>query len=91
MLERGVPRTLSLVLLAALMLAASALNAFARLELFGLAAAATGFAFGGVQGVVPAVASEVFGLRNLATNYSMLQMGPAFCKSAPIPAQRGLQ
>ena len=79
MLEQDVPRTLSLVFLAALTLAAALLNAFARLEVFGISAALTGFAFGGFQGVVPAVASEIFGLKHLATNYSLLQLGPAFC------------
>ena len=31
---------------------------------------------------MPAVASEIFGLKHLATNYSLLQLGPAFC--APL-------
>ena len=74
------PRTVSLVVLALLALAACFLNAFAHVEWFATAAGVTGFAFGGMQGIVPALASEIFGLRYLATNYSMLQMGPAFCK-----------
>ena len=45
---------------------------------------AAGFAFGGFQGAVPAVASEIFGLKHLATNYSLLQLAPAFCAPAPL-------
>ncbi|KAK9916344.1 hypothetical protein WJX75_001567 [Coccomyxa subellipsoidea] len=79
MSERDMPRTVSLIFLSALTFVACLLNAFARLEFFGISAAVTGFAFGGFQGVVPAIASEIFGLRNLATNYSLLQLGPALC------------
>ena len=78
--EQDMPRTVSLVVLALLALAACFLNAFAHVEWFATAAGVTGFAFGGIQGIVPALASEIFGLRYLATNYSMLQMGPALCK-----------
>ena len=74
------PRTVSLVVLAVLTLAACFLNAFAQIEWFATAAGVTGFAFGGIQGIVPALASEIFGLRYLATNYSMLQLGPAICE-----------
>lgn len=82
--EHNLPRTVSLIILSALTFVACLLNAFARLEFFGISAAVTGFAFGGFQGVVPAIASEIFGLRNLATNYSLLQLGPAIC--APLLA-----
>jgi len=74
------PRTVSLVVLTVLTLAASFLNAFAQVEWFATAAGVTGFAFGGMQGIVPALASEIFGLRYLATNYSMIQVGPAICE-----------
>ncbi|CAK0754435.1 hypothetical protein CVIRNUC_002297 [Coccomyxa viridis] len=77
--EQDVPRTVSLIVLSVLALVACFLNAFAQIEWFATAAGVTGFAFGGIQGIVPALASEIFGLRNLATNYSMLQIGPAFC------------
>lgn len=76
------PRTVSLVVLAVLTLVACFLNAFAQIEWFATAAGVTGFAFGGIQGIVPALASEIFGLRYLATNYSMLQVGPALCERA---------
>ena len=78
--EQDVPRTVSLIVLSVLALVACFLNAFAQIEWFATAAGVTGFAFGGIQGIVPALASEIFGLRNLATNYSMLQIGPAFCE-----------
>ena len=44
-----VPRTVSLVVLAALTVAAALLNAFATLPLLGLAAFLSGFSFGGFQ------------------------------------------
>ena len=78
--HQDMPRTVSLVVLAVLTLAACFLNAFAQIEWFATAAGVTGFAFGGMQGIVPALASEIFGLKYLATNYSMLQLGPAICK-----------
>ncbi|CAL5227480.1 g10457 [Coccomyxa viridis] len=76
---QDMPRTVSLVVLAVLTLTACFLNAFAQIEWFATAAGVTGFAFGGCQGIVPALASEIFGLKYLATNYSLLQLGPALC------------
>ncbi|KAK9831891.1 hypothetical protein WJX81_006335 [Elliptochloris bilobata] len=73
----NVPRTVSLVALAALAVGAALLNAFATLPLLGLAAFLSGFTFGGFQGVVPAVTSELFGLQHFATNYALTQLGPA--------------
>jgi hypothetical protein len=78
MREQDMPRTVSLVCLAGLTFAACMLNAFAGLRFFGISSAVTGFAFGGIQGIVPAIASEIFGIRSLATNYALLQLGPAF-------------
>jgi len=51
-----VPRTLSLVALAALTVAAALLNAFATLPLLGAAAFLSGFTFGGLQARRPAPA-----------------------------------
>ena len=48
--ERDVPRTVSLVFLAALTALAAALNAVSRIELLGPAAFLSGLAFGGFQG-----------------------------------------
>jgi hypothetical protein len=30
-----------------------------------------------MQGITPAITSELFGLQNFATNYAIVQMGPA--------------
>ncbi len=30
-----------------------------------------------LQGITPAITSELFGLQNFATNYAIIQMGPA--------------
>ena len=56
---------------------AALLNAFSDLDLLNGAAFLSGFAFGGAQGLTPSVTSELFGLRNFASNYSALQLGPA--------------
>eukprot|EP00884_Botryococcus_braunii_P011942 jgi/Botrbrau1/20749/Bobra.0058s0077.1 len=77
MRERGVPRTVSLVGLMVCTMLTAALNAFITLPLMPVSAFLTGFTFGGMQGVVPAVTSEIFGLRNFATNYALVQLGPA--------------
>ena len=77
MRTRSVPRTVSVIFLSGLTMLAALLNAGQRLEFLGLASLLSGFAFGGFQGVVPAITSEIFGLRNFATNYAMVQLGPA--------------
>lgn len=73
----GVSRTASLVVLSALAAACAVLNAFSGLQLLNLASFLTGFAFGGMQGITPAITSELFGLENFATNYAIIQAGPA--------------
>lgn len=82
MREQDMPRTVSLLFLTALTFLACLLNTFAGLRFFGISSAVTGFAFGGIQGVVPAITSEIFGLKSLATNYALLQLGPA-CSAFP--------
>ena len=82
MRERDVPRTASLVFLTALTTAAALVNAFASLPLLGLACTLSGFAFGGMQGLAPAITSEIFGMTHFATNYSLLQLGPAVGESS---------
>lgn len=77
MRECDIPRTAGLFILTGLTATAAVLNAFASLPLLGLACALSGFAFGGTQGIAPAITSEIFGMTHFATNYSMLQMGPA--------------
>ena len=58
-------------------IAASVLNSVQSVALIGPASLLSGFAFGGLQGVCPAVASELFGLKHFATNYALIQLGPA--------------
>lgn len=77
MRTRAMPRTTSCIFLSGLTLLAALLSSLQRLELLGVASLLSGFAFGGFQGVVPAITSEIFGLQHLATNYAMLQLGPA--------------
>lgn len=71
------PRTASCVFLSGVTLLAALLNAAQKQEVLSLASLLSGFAFGGFQGVVPAITSEIFGLQNFATNYAMIQLGPA--------------
>jgi hypothetical protein len=71
------PRTVSLVFLGALSAGAAVLNAFAGVQLLNASSFLAGFAFGGMQGITPAITSELFGLQNFATNYAIIQMGPA--------------
>lgn len=82
MRECDIPRTAGLFILTGLTATAAVLNAFASLPLLGLACALSGFAFGGTQGIAPAITSEIFGMTHFATNYSMLQMGPAIGSTA---------
>ncbi|KAK9813424.1 hypothetical protein WJX73_007856 [Symbiochloris irregularis] len=77
MRERDLPRTVFLIVLACLSMAAALLNAFATLPLLGVASTLSGLAFGGMQGIAPAITSEIFGMTHFATNYSLLQLGPA--------------
>ena len=77
MRERELPRTVFLIILVCVSMAAALLNAFATLPLLGLAATLSGLAFGGMQGLAPAITSEIFGMTHFATNYSLLQLGPA--------------
>jgi MFS family permease len=73
----SVPRTASMVVLAAMSAGAAVLNGFADTQLLNLSSFLSGFAFGGMQGITPAITSELFGLQNFATNYAIVQMGPA--------------
>lgn len=56
---------------------AGIMSSLQQVALIGPAALVSGFAFGGMQGVCPAVASELFGLKHFATNYALIQLGPA--------------
>lgn len=73
----GVPRPRFLILVGALSALSQLLVAVAtRATLFGVVLLA-GLAFGGVWSLLPAVASELFGLAHFASNYSLLQTSTA--------------
>lgn len=82
--KKRMPRTASCIFLSSVTLLAALLNAAQRQEVLGVASLLSGFAFGGFQGVVPAITSEIFGLQNFATNYAMVQLGPAAGKAFPL-------
>ena len=63
MRHHGISRVFWLILLTALTAASALLNAFLDLRLLGLACTASGLAFGGMQGIVPAITSEIFGMQ----------------------------
>ena len=83
MRHHGTSRILWLGLLSALTMASCCLNAFTSVRLMGLACALSGLAFGGFQGIVPAITSELFGMAHFATNYSLQQLGPALGARQP--------
>ncbi|EIE19129.1 Nodulin-like-domain-containing protein [Coccomyxa subellipsoidea C-169] len=74
----GLPRTLFLVVVSALTAAVCALSALSRLALLWAAAPAAGFAFGCHWSLMPPLAGELFGMRNFATLYCLLQFGTTF-------------
>ena len=63
MREQGTSRIFWLVVLTLLTACAALLNAFLDLRLLGLACTISGLAFGGMQGIVPAIISELFGMQ----------------------------
>jgi hypothetical protein len=54
------------------------LSALSRLALLWAAAPAAGFAFGCHWSLMPPLAGELFGMRNFATLYCLLQFGTTF-------------
>mmetsp|Transcript_14199 Transcript_14199/g.42879 ORF Transcript_14199/g.42879 Transcript_14199/m.42879 type:complete len:728 (-) Transcript_14199:369-2552(-) len=73
----GTSRTVSLIALSAMAAISAVVTAFSGLQLLNASAFLAGFAFGGMQGITPAITSELFGLENFATNYAIIQAGPA--------------
>ena len=73
--RRGVPRPLFLVLTSLLSAAVALACAFAPLPALVPAAVFAGIAFGAHWSLIPALASELFGLRFFASNYCLLQVG----------------
>ena len=78
----GVPRPLFLVLTSLLSAAVALACAFAPLPALVPAAAFAGIAFGAHWSLIPALASELFGLRFFASNYCLLQV-----ISSKLPSQ----
>ena len=68
------PRPLFLVLTSLLSAAVALACAFAPLPALVPAAAFAGIAFGAHWSLIPALASELFGLRFFASNYCLLQV-----------------
>ena len=75
--SRGTPRTVFLVLTSALTVAFTACLCFATLPDLYAMALLGGFAFGGHWAVIPAIISDLFGLRHYAKNYTCFQLAPA--------------
>ncbi|CAL8464603.1 g4138 [Coccomyxa elongata] len=71
----GLPRTLFLVGVSVLTAAVCALSALSQPALLWVAAPAAGFAFGCHWSLMPPLAGELFGMRNFATLYCLLQFG----------------
>ena len=74
--RKGVPRTLFLILTSLMSAAVALACAFAPLPALVPAAVFAGIAFGAHWSLIPALASELFGLRYFASNYCLLQVGP---------------
>ncbi len=72
--KRGVPRPVFLILISALTALVSLACAFATLPALIPAAVFAGLAFGAHWSLIPALASELFGLRFFASNYCLLQV-----------------
>ncbi|KAK9818151.1 hypothetical protein WJX72_007867 [[Myrmecia] bisecta] len=70
----GVPRSFFLVVVAAASTMVAAWAAVASVQALSAVAFVWGFAYGGHWSLMPALASEVFGLTHFATNYCLLQM-----------------
>lgn len=75
--NHGIPRTTWVVVMSIMTLGVSFLNAFAGLDLLILTALLSGYAFGAFQGLMPAITSEICGLKYLASNYGIMQLSPA--------------
>lgn len=73
----GTPRTIFLSFIALLMAAVALLTAYARLNHLYVISIMLGFVFGAHWSLLPAITSDVFGLKHFAANYTTLQIAPA--------------
>ncbi len=81
--RKGIPRPLFLVLISLLSVCVALACAFAPLPLLCPVAVIAGLTFGAHWSLIPALASELFGLRYFASNYCLLQVPlPAMCQSS---------
>ncbi|WIA09948.1 hypothetical protein OEZ85_010161 [Tetradesmus obliquus] len=74
---RGTPRTLFLALTAAVTAAAALAVAYADLGHLYVLSVLLGVAFGAHWSLLPAITSDLFGLKHFAANYTTLQFAPA--------------
>lgn len=74
---RATPRSYFLVAIAALTTAVAAFLSVARLAQLYVASLLVGFAFGAHWSLIPAITSDMFGLKHFAANYTTLQIAPA--------------
>ena len=72
--KKGIPRPIFLILISLLSAGVALACAFAPLPLLCPAAVVAGLAFGAHWSLIPALASELFGLRYFASNYCLLQV-----------------
>ena len=72
--EKGVPRPLFLIIASSIISAVMFVCAFVPLPGLLLASFFGGLSFGSFWGLMPALASEAFGLRHFASNYSLFQV-----------------
>ncbi|GAX72887.1 hypothetical protein CEUSTIGMA_g342.t1 [Chlamydomonas eustigma] len=75
--NHGTPRTLFLVIVSLLTTVCTACLSFAKLPDLYAMALLSGFAFGGNWAVIPAILSDLFGLKHYASTYAFFQLAPA--------------
>lgn len=71
---RGTPRTMFLTLTAAITAAACLAVAYANLSHLYVISLLLGMAFGAHWSLLPAITSDLFGLKHFAANYTTLQV-----------------
>lgn len=76
--SRGTPRTLFLVYSAAMMTLAFVWCAYARLNDLYVLSILIGGGFGAHWSLTPAIVADLFGLRHFGSNYTAVQLSPAF-------------
>lgn len=75
--SRGMPRTVGLAVVAALMACVAAMVSQATLGQLYAVSILLGLVFGAHWSLLPAITSDAFGLKHFAANYATLQFAPA--------------